>query len=58
MAVLSTLAVAPVLSAESVRSIRQGRADGVSLKELAYLFGVSKSTVCDVLARRTWADVA
>lgn len=45
------------LTADDVLSIRAQRAEGVQLKELAQLFGVSKQNIYMIVHRRSWKHV-
>lgn len=45
------------LSEDAVRDIRRLSASGEEGQVIAWLFGVSPTTVCDILAGRTWAWV-
>ncbi len=45
------------LTADAAQRIRVDRKEGKSLRVLARDFGVSRSTICDVIQRRTWRQV-
>ena len=46
------------LDVERVRAIRTARANGESYKFIAFRFGVSKSTIIDIIQRKTWGNIA
>lgn len=45
------------LTDEQVRAIRRRAAGGMMQKDLAVEYGVSPSTICDILAKRVWKHV-
>jgi hypothetical protein len=46
------------LSEEQVRTIRQLRRDGVSVRDIAPMFKVCKATIFNLLRGKTWGNVA
>ena len=42
------------LTANQVKEIRSLRASGIAGSDLAAQYGVSQSTICDIIMRRTW----
>lgn len=47
-----------VLDETAVRAIRSLRVGGIPTRNLAAMFGVSQTTVCQVLSGKTWKHVA
>lgn len=45
------------LDPEKVREIRRMRAEGIQFKDIAKMFGVTKTAACDAANRKTWAHV-
>lgn len=45
------------LTAEQVRMIRQAFQAGHTQAQIAEMYGVPASTVCDIINRRTWRDL-
>jgi DNA invertase Pin-like site-specific DNA recombinase len=46
------------LTEEAIRQIRKARADGISQREIAGMFGVTDMTIHAVLSGKTWKHVA
>ncbi len=47
-----------VLTEENVRALRDAHERGVSLNQLATEYGLNRSTVIDIIKRRSWTHVA